>query len=380
MSELERMNEPHLHGVVRRMIMVVIAHALFDEGDEEPRKSLQRLAEGLERRDPETLERFETWLEKAETTWQEDSECVVIHNRSMAWRVLVNVHEGNDGGPQIELEWGWTAGMSAEEITALSPTAVRGRERILLSDPRALAFDLCLALGWDLGTMEGEISTIMDELGNAIEEVIRKLDAITEKHPAVEDALALLRGQRRTADAYAVLNNGRDRTSPPMPPEVSEVFEVMAACAKATGLSTIAMPDVRNWDALGRPETVTEHDWEIDRFYGIAICKVCHEWQPTDEPPLVICLGRPSRGPNSIDVKDPRPSIDERLEAARDQISTILGGRPDFHGFLASLRAEIEGTQAIHRRDETGQARSDVETLARLVEHVERTGKSLGLL
>lgn len=75
--------------------------------------------------------------------------------------------------------------------------------------------------------------------------------------------------------------------------------------------------------------------------------------------------------------RDPQP---DRLELARSELSECTGGRPDFAGFLTSLKSEARGTQEIHAGDRSGQATSDVDKLEKLAEQVERVGKSLGFL
>ncbi len=76
-------------------------------------------------------------------------------------------------------------------------------------------------------------------------------------------------------------------------------------------------------------------------------------------------------------------SDEEQLRLGREMVSAATGGRPDFEGFIESLRAEADGTAAIWAaaspRDRASKD-AEISSLRQLADRIELIGARLGFL
>ncbi len=62
---------------------------------------------------------------------KEDPTIVVIHDEDMLWCIHTKLTDRTEyGQPVIELSWGWTAGMTEEEISQLGDDVPKGHHTL----------------------------------------------------------------------------------------------------------------------------------------------------------------------------------------------------------------------------------------------------------
>lgn len=68
---------------------------------------------------------------------------------------------------------------------------------------------------------------------------------------------------------------------------------------------------------------------------------------------------------------------EHQLQMGRELVSAATGGRPDFEGFIAALRAEADGTAQMFDENDNAE---EINTLRELADRIEHVGERLGFL